>query len=203
MKCEKCEKEGKAYALRWKSLRMRVHFWTTHNVKIWRYGCLSRQPCALFALLGAAAVVLIVVDADFTALRLRLRSVLRQVLALCSLLPRLKCEKCEKEGKAYALRWKSSRMWARFRTAQNAKIWWFLKTTTRFICYARHCCSLSYSSFSMRTSQRWGCIYILSSPFSRQAPSSFFLAPITTFAILTSWQWDHLCRYSAENDKHT
>ena len=37
-----------------------------------------------------------------------------------------KCEKCEKEGKAYTLQWKSSRMWARFWTAQNAKIWWFL-----------------------------------------------------------------------------
>ena len=28
-----------------------------------------------------------------------------------------KCEKCEKEGKAYALQWKSSRMWACFWTA--------------------------------------------------------------------------------------
>jgi len=62
-----------------------------------------------------------------------------------------KCEKCEKEGKAYALRWKSSRMRARFRTAQNAKIWSFLKTTMRFICFARRCCSLSYLSFSTRT----------------------------------------------------
>ena len=87
--------------------------------------------------------------------------------------------KCEKEGKMYALCWKSSRMWARFRTAQNAKIWSFLKTATCFICFARCCCSLSYSSFLTRTSQRWNCIYALSSPFSRQAPSSFFLAPIT------------------------
>ena len=102
-----------------------------------------------------------------------------------------KCEKCEKEGKAYALHWKSSRMRACFWTAQNAKIWSFIETTTRFICFARRCCSLSYSSFSTRTSRRLGCIYTLSSPpFSCQAPTSFFLAPITTFAILTSWQWD-------------
>ena len=71
-----------------------------------------------------------------------------------------------------------------FWTAQNAKIWSFLKTTMRFICFARCCCSLLYSSFSTRTSRRWGCIYLLSSPlFSHQAPSSLFLAPTTTFAI--------------------
>ena len=71
-----------------------------------------------------------------------------------------KCEKCEKEGKA------SSRMWAHLRTAQNTKIWSFLKTTTCFICFARCCCSLSYSSFSMQTLQRWGCIYsVFSSVF--------------------------------------
>ena len=35
----------------------------------------------------------------------------------------------------------SLRMWVHFRIAQNAKIWWFLKTTTRFICFARRCCS--------------------------------------------------------------
>ena len=90
-----------------------------------------------------------------------------------------KCEKCEKEGKMYALHWKGSRMWARFRTAQNAKIWTSLKTTTHFICFARRCCSLSYSLFSMQTSRRWSWIYALSSPFLRQAPSSFFLPPIT------------------------
>ena len=74
----------------------------------------------------------------------------------------MKCEKCEKEGKMYALRWKSLRMRARFQTAQNTKIWSSLKMTTRFICFARRCC----------------CIYTLSSlPFSRQAPSSRFLAP--------------------------
>ena len=81
-----------------------------------------------------------------------------------------KCEKWEKEGKAYALRWKSSRMWTHLRTAQNAKIWSFINMTTCFICFARCCCSLSYSSFSVRTSQRWGCNYALSSPpFSHQA----------------------------------
>ena len=102
-----------------------------------------------------------------------------------------KCEKCEKEGKAYALHWKGLKMWVRFRTTQNAKIRSILKTTTHFFCFARCCYSLSYSSFSTQTSWCCGCIYALSSPlFLHQAPSSFFLAPITTFAILTSWQWD-------------
>ena len=75
-----------------------------------------------------------------------------------------KCEKCEKEGKAYALRWKSSRMWARFLTAQNAKIWWFLKMTTRFICFARRYCSHSlvhlrsvFSVFIVTTSKWQSC----------------------------------------------
>ena len=90
---------------------------------------------------------------------------------------RTKCKKCEKEGKAYALRWKSSRMWAHFQTAQNAKIWSFIKTTMCFICFARRCCSLSYSLFSTQTSQRWVCIYALSSPFSHQAPNFFFSLP--------------------------
>ena len=49
--------------------------------------------------------------------------------------------------------------------------------------------ALSYSSFSTRTSQCCGCIYTLSSPlFSCQAPSSFFLTPITIFAI---WRRDN------------
>ena len=52
-KCEKCEKEGKVYTLRWKSLRMWARFWTAQNAKIWS---LSRRPHALFALLGAAAL---------------------------------------------------------------------------------------------------------------------------------------------------
>ena len=186
MKCEKCEKEGKAYALRWKSLRMRAHFWTAHNVKIWRYGCLWRRPCALFALLGAAAVVLIVLDADFTALRLHLRSVLRQVLALCSLLPWLKCEK-----------WKG-RQSIRITLKEFENVSAFLNCTEcedMVISQGDHVlyllrCSLSYSLFSTWTSQHWGCIYALSSPpFSCQA-LAFFFAPITTFAILTLWKWD-------------
>ena len=93
-----------------------------------------------------------------------------------------------KEGKMYVFRWKSSRRWARFQTAQNAKIWSSLKTTTRFICFARRCVSLSYSSFSTRILRRWSCIYALSSPFSRQVPS--FSSLWSPFAILTSWQWD-------------
>ena len=50
--------------------------------------------------------------------------------------------------------------------------------------------SLSYSSFSMQASRCWGCIYALSSPpFSHQAPSSFFLAPITQ--LLPFWRRDN------------
>ena len=65
------------------------------------------------------------------------------------------------------------RMWVCFWTAQNERIWSFLKTTTCFICFARHCCSLLCLSFWMRTSWHCGCIYTLSSlPFSCQAPSS-------------------------------
>ena len=48
----------------------------------------------------------------------------------------------------------------------------FSQTTTHFICFTRHCCSLSYSLLSTRTSQHCGCI------------STFcllFLALITTF----------------------
>ena len=77
--------------------------------------------------------------------------------------------KCEKESKVYVLRWKGSRMWARFRTAQNERIWSFLKTTTWLICFARLCCSHSNSLFSMQTSRPCGCIYAV---FSHQAPSS-------------------------------
>ena len=59
-----------------------------------------------------------------------------------------------------------------FRTAQNARIWLFLKTTTCFICFARCWCSHLYSLFLTPTSWR-GCNYALSSlPFSRQIPSS-------------------------------
>ena len=91
----------------------------------------------------------------------------------------MKCEKCEKEGK---------RMRVRFRTTRNAKIWSFIKMTTRFICFTRRCCSLSYSSFLIRTSRRWGCIYTLSfPPFLRRAPSSFFLSS----QLLPFWRRDN------------
>ena len=93
--------------------------------------------------------------------------------------------KCEKEGKAYILHWKSMRMWAQFQTSQNIHMCsnltkhphvLFLKTTMQLICFARYCCSLSYSSFSGWTSWTCGCFYTLSSlPFLCQAPSSFFL----------------------------
>ena len=99
-----------------------------------------------------------------------------------------KCEKCEKEGKAYPLGWKSSRMRARFRTAQNAKIWSFLKMARRFICFAWRLL-LSRTRRSRRGLHGLEAAFTLSSPpFSRQAPSFFFLASITT---LTSSQWDH------------
>ena len=93
------------------------------------------------------------------------------------------CNEVWKEGKAYALRWKSSRMWTCFWTAQNARIWSFLKMTTRFICFAR-CYLILDAGFTAL----W---LHFSLPFSCQAPSSFFLAPITIFAILTSWHWDY------------
>ena len=48
--------------------------------------------------------------------------------------------------------------WAWFRTAQNARIF---KKTTCYICSARRCCSLLYSSFLMWTSRHCGCIYTL------------------------------------------
>ena len=48
--------------------------------KTWRYGRLSRRPRALFASLSAAvSLILIVLDADFMALRLHLRSVFSSV----------------------------------------------------------------------------------------------------------------------------
>ena len=105
--------------------------------------------------------------------------------ALCwSVINATKCEKCEKEGEAYVLLWNSSRMLACFRTAHNARIWSFFKTATRFICFARRCCSLSYSLFSTRTSQHYGCFYALSSLlFARQAASSVLHAPITIFGL--------------------
>ena len=55
----------------------------------------------------------------------------------------MKCEKCEKEGKG-------SKMWAHFWTAQNTKIWSFLKMTMCFIYFARRCCSLSHTHRSRR-----------------------------------------------------
>ena len=98
-----------------------------------------------------------------------------------------KCEKCEKEGKVYALCWKSLIMRAHFRTAQNAKIWSFIETTTRFICFARCCCSPSYSLFSTQTSRCLGCIYTLSSPpFLRQALSSSLPSQLLPF-----WRHDN------------
>ena len=51
-----------------------------------------------------------------------------------------------------------SLIWAWFQTAQNARIF---KKTTCYICSARRCCSLLYSSFLMWTSRHCGCIYTL------------------------------------------
>ena len=90
-----------------------------------------------------------------------------------------RCEKCEKEGKAYALRWMSLKMRACFWTAQNVRIWSFIKTTTRL-----------YSSLSTRLLNHTALWLHLCSVFSVFAPgsSSFFLASITTFAI---WRRDN------------
>ena len=49
----------------------------------------------------------------------------------------------------------------------------------RFLCFASRCSSLSYTSFSTRTSQGYGCIYALCLRFRFSA--SFFLARVTTF----------------------
>ena len=78
------------------------------------------------------------------------------------------------------------RNWAGF---WNEKIWSFLKTTTRFICFASSCCSLFHSSFSTRTSRCWGCIYALSSPqFLHQALALSFLLPSQ---LLLFWRGDN------------
>ena len=85
-KCEKCEKEGKAYAL----VRERERIFEPLRMR--RYGHLSRRPCALFALLGAAALSrthrsrrgLHGVEAVFTLCLLCFRA---RLLALSSPLP--------------------------------------------------------------------------------------------------------------------
>ena len=43
----------------------------------------------------------------------------------------------------------------------HRRIWSFLKTTTCFICFARRCWTLLYSSFPTQTSRHYGCIYAL------------------------------------------
>ena len=53
-KYKKFEKESKAYVFRWKSSQDREHVFGPHRT--WGYGRLSRQPHALFASLGAAAL---------------------------------------------------------------------------------------------------------------------------------------------------
>ena len=59
------------------------HVFEPHKTR--GYGRISTQPHALFASLGAAALfVLIVLDADFTALWLHLRSVFSSIFALGS-----------------------------------------------------------------------------------------------------------------------
>ena len=93
----------------------------------------------------------------------------------------MKCEKCEKERVG-----ECEHIFELHRTRRA--IWWFLKTTTCFICFAGHCCLLSYSSFSTRTSRHWGCIYTLySPPFSCQALSSSSLPS----QLLPFWRHDN------------
>ena len=48
-----------------------------------------------------------------------------------------------------------------FRGCERGFAWHRTRGYTRFICYARRCCSLSYTLFSMRTWRRCGCIYAL------------------------------------------
>ena len=68
-------------------------------------------------------------------------------------------------------------IWVRFRTAQNARIWSFLKKTTCYICYARCCCcSLVLIVLDTDFTALWLHLCSLSSlPFLRQAPSSSLL----------------------------
>ena len=84
----------------------------------------------------------------------------------------MKYEKCE-EDKAYVLRVES---FDDVSAVSNHTECSFLKTTTRLICFVRHCCSLSYSSFSCDAdfTALWLHLRSLSSlPFLRQALSFF------------------------------
>ena len=86
-----------------------------------------------------------------------------------------KCERCEKEGKAYVLVWECECVFEPHRTQGYGS---FGKTTTCFSCFARGCCSLSYSSLSTWTSRCCCCIYALSSfPFCARLQALSSLLP--------------------------
>ena len=103
-----------------------------------------------------------------------------------------KCEKCEKDGKAYIERVRGcDRGFKLHQTYGRFSRW----PCAFFASLAAARSSLSYSSFSTQTSQGCGCIYALCLHFCFRASlliSSFFLACVTIFAILTLRQWDLL-----------
>ena len=87
-----------------------------------------------------------------------------------------------------------SQIWVRFRTAQNARIWSFLKKTRCYICFTRLCCSLL-----MWTSRRCGCIYalcllfhfrarLLALPCSHHNFCHFVIATMRPLAPLQCWE---------------
>ena len=73
-----------------------------------------------------------------------------------------------------------SRMWVWFRTTQNVRMWYFLKMTMRFVCYAMRCCSLV---LIVLDTDFMALRLHLCSLFSCQATSSFFLTPITILSL--------------------
>ena len=66
---------------------------------------------------------------------------------------------------------------------ENVSVFLNAKTTTCFICFPWHCCSLVLIILDADFTVLWLHFTLSSPPFSCQAPSSFFLTPITIFAI--------------------
>ena len=71
-KCKKCEKEGEAYTLRWKSSKMRARLNHTECEGMVVY---QDDHALFFASLDTVALLLIGLDVDFMALRLHFRAV--------------------------------------------------------------------------------------------------------------------------------
>ena len=110
---------------------------------------------------------------------------------------------CFRDGQPCAMKWKgwqsvcskSSRKWARFQTPQ----WmWTYGYFSRLHSLLR---ALSSSSISLLTSHDSGCILVLT--WKRKQRHRTEHHSDLSFAILTSWQWDCYCRYSARKGKYT